>query len=99
MTSRICAVIAVAAAATACGPKGDPGLVKLNGRLEAPLVDLAPKVAGRVISIAVKEGERVKAGALLFELDPALFEQRVASLEAKLVETQYQIKQPEDKDG
>jgi len=69
MTSRICAVIAVAAAATACGPKGDPGLVKLNGRLEAPLVDLAPKVAGRVISIAVKEGERVKAGDLLIRLD------------------------------
>ena len=40
----------------ACGAKNDPGVVKLNGRLEAPLVDLAPKVAGRVVTIAVKEG-------------------------------------------
>jgi HlyD family secretion protein len=44
-------------------------MVKLNGRLEAPLVDLAPKVAGRVVSISVKEGERVKAGDLLIRLD------------------------------
>ena len=41
----------------------------LNGRLEAPLVDLAPKVAGRVVEVKVKEGERVKAGDLLMVLD------------------------------
>jgi HlyD family secretion protein len=43
--------------------------VHLNGRLEAPLVDLAPKVAGRVVEIKVKEGDRVKAGDLLIVLD------------------------------
>jgi HlyD family secretion protein len=41
----------------------------LNGRLEAPLVDLAPKVSGRVTSVMVKEGDRVKAGDLLIALD------------------------------
>src|SRR5262245_49430154 len=69
MTSKALISIALAAATAACGPKADPNLVKLNGRLEAPLVDLAPKVAGRVISISVKEGERVKAGELLIRLD------------------------------
>jgi len=69
-TSFISFSVAVAAMSTiACGPKSDPSTVKLNGRLEAPLVDLAPKVAGRVISISVKEGERVKAGDLLIRLD------------------------------
>ncbi len=49
--------VAVAALATAaCRPKQDPNFVKLNGRLEAPTVDLAPKVAGRVVEVKVKEG-------------------------------------------
>jgi len=62
-------LVALAAAAAACGSKSDPNIVHLNGRLEAPLVDLAPKVSGRVISVAVKEGDRVKAGDLLVTLD------------------------------
>jgi HlyD family secretion protein len=53
----------------ACGAKDDPNVVHLNGRLEAPLVDLAPKVAGRVLDVRVKEGDRVKAGDLLIVLD------------------------------
>jgi HlyD family secretion protein len=69
MMIRTSIALALAAATVGCGPKTDPSRVKLNGRLEAPLVDLAPKVAGRVISIAVKEGERVKAGDLLIRLD------------------------------
>src|SRR5262245_63645781 len=69
MTKRMLTALALAIAATACGPKPDPTTVKLNGRLEAPLVDLAPKVAGRVITVGVKEGDRVKAGDLLIRLD------------------------------
>src|SRR5512141_2823423 len=53
----------------ACRPKQDPNFVKLSGRLEAPTVDLAPKVAGRVVEVKVKEGDRVKAGDLLVKLD------------------------------
>ena len=68
MTSKIWIPL-VLVVSVGCGAKSDPSLVKLNGRLEAPLVDLAPKVPGRVISVAVKEGERVKAGDLLIRLD------------------------------
>jgi HlyD family secretion protein len=59
----------LAATAVACGAKEDPTTVALNGRVEAPLVDLAPKVAGRVIAVKVVEGQRVKAGDLLIQLD------------------------------
>src|SRR5215470_565346 len=71
MTSRflLALTMATAAAAAACGPKSDPNVVHLNGRLEAPLVDLAPKVSGRVVSVNVREGDRVKAGDLLITLD------------------------------
>lgn len=69
MTSRISALLSVAILAAACAAKDDPNTLHLNGRLEAPLVDLAPKVAGRVVSVAVTEGQRVKAGDLLMTLD------------------------------
>jgi HlyD family secretion protein len=62
-------LIALAAATTACGPKSDGQTVRLNGRLEAPLVDLAPKVSGRVIKVLAREGDRVKAGDVLITLD------------------------------
>lgn len=59
---------ALALAAAGCRAKDD-GSVHLNGRLEAPVVDLAPKVAGRVVEVKVKEGDRVKAGDLIARLD------------------------------
>lgn len=52
----------------ACNRKDD-GTIRLNGRIEAPTVDLAPKVAGRVVEVLVREGDRVAAGALLVRLD------------------------------
>ena len=33
------------------------------------MVDLAPKVAGRVVEVKVREGDRVKAGDLIARLD------------------------------
>lgn len=44
-------------------------VVHLNGRIESATVDLGPKVAGRVIEVRVREGDRVKAGDLLLRLD------------------------------
>jgi HlyD family secretion protein len=63
------AAAAMAFGAAACGEAEDPNLIRLNGRLEAPLVDVAPKVTGRVLEVLVREGDRVKAGDLLIRLD------------------------------
>jgi HlyD family secretion protein len=60
----LCAALLVCA----CRPKDD-GTIRLNGRLEAPLVDLAPKVSGRVVEVRVREGDRVHAGDVLVRLD------------------------------
>jgi len=46
----------------------DAGPVVLNGRVEAYLADLAPRVAGTITAIDVREGQRVKAGDLLVRL-------------------------------
>jgi multidrug resistance efflux pump len=59
------------------------------------VVQVAPQVGEKVVRVYVREGDQVKAGTLLFELDPALFEQKVAYLEAKLVEAGHQVKQLE----
>ena len=70
-TARGLLLPAALAAATlaACRPKDDGKIVHLSGRIEAPLVDLAPKVSGRVVEVLVREGDRVKAGDVLARLD------------------------------
>ena len=69
MNRPLAFAISAAFLASACGAKEDLNVVHLNGRLEAPTVDLAPKVAGRVLDVKVREGDRVKAGDLLATLD------------------------------
>ncbi|MCY2927381.1 MAG: biotin/lipoyl-binding protein, partial [Planctomycetota bacterium] len=43
---------------------------KISGFLEADEIRLGSRVGGRVQKIHVTEGDRVKAGALLVDLDP-----------------------------
>src|SRR5215813_7362502 len=69
---RHCELVVIVAAAmlvVACQGNEDPNLVRLNGRLEAPTVDIGPKIPGRVVEVLVREGDRVKAGDLLIKLD------------------------------
>ncbi len=61
--------------------------------VQAYVVQVAPQVAGQVVRVYVREGEQVKAGALLFELDARPFEHKIAYLEAKQVEAEQQVKQ------
>jgi HlyD family secretion protein len=55
--------------AAACRQAADPNLLRLNGRIEAVMVDISPKVTGRVRDVLVREGDRVKAGDVLIRLD------------------------------
>ncbi len=62
----VCFVISIPGCRSA---KAENEVIHLNGRIETATVDLGPKVAGRVIAVAVREGDRVKAGDLLMKLD------------------------------
>jgi HlyD family secretion protein len=62
-------LLLILAVGTGCRKAADPTSFVLNGRIEAPTVDLAAKVPGRVSEIRVREGDRVKAGDLLVGLD------------------------------
>ncbi len=63
------ALLLLVATVGACRTTEDPNVVRLNGRIEATLVDLAPKVTGRVVEVRVRQGEHVKAGDVLATLD------------------------------
>lgn len=66
---RLAAVLLLPFLFAACRREDDTGTIRLNGRIEAAMVDLAPKVPGRVLEVKVREGDRVKAGDLLVTLD------------------------------
>jgi multidrug resistance efflux pump len=54
------------------------------------VVEVTPNVSGEVIAIPVKPNVPVKAGAVLFEIDPTPFRYKVRQLEAALVAAQHQ---------
>jgi len=65
------AASAIAAASLACRPRAAEGPPRASGYVEATEVRVAPEVGGRVLEVAVAEGDRVAAGALIARLDTA----------------------------
>lgn len=53
------------------------GLIQANGRIEGDPITVASKVAGKIATIEVREGDAVKAGQLLVRLDDAQARARV----------------------
>lgn len=48
-----------------------PSPIRLSGRIEGYETDVGTKVAGRIVSVSVREGEEVTEGQLLVRLDDA----------------------------
>jgi membrane fusion protein, multidrug efflux system len=55
-----------------------------DASVDADVVHIAPTVAGRIVRLPIAENQIVKAGALLFEIDPEPFQLRVDLAEAEL---------------
>jgi HlyD family secretion protein len=84
-------LVTLALGSTACRDRQPETTLVLNGRIEAQVVDLAAKATGRILSVNVREGDRVKRGDVLVLLDlgeTATFVERdkraVESAEARL---------------
>lgn len=78
------------------------GFARGNGRIEADLIDISPRLAGRVAEIRVREGDRVQRGDVLAvmdttELDSQLMRARaaVASAEAAVGVAAAQVAEAE----
>lgn len=62
------------------------GKVTVAGRV----IEVTPNVTGQVIAIPVKPNVPVKSGDILFQLDPAPFQYKVAQLQASLAAAKQQ---------
>ena len=63
------ALLAVAGTAARCRGQADANAARASGYVEATEVRLAPEVGGRLLEVAVKEGDRLKAGDVVARLD------------------------------
>lgn len=55
-----------------------------DGQVRAQVIQVAPRVSGMVVRIAVVDNQFVRKGDLLFEIDPEPFEIQVAQTQAQL---------------
>jgi HlyD family secretion protein len=70
-------------AVAACGGRAAEGPARASGYVEATEVRVAPQVGGRLIEVAIAEGDRVTKGALLARLDTADAELALRRAEAE----------------
>ena len=95
MTSRTTAVSLIAAlaiGAAACRRQADDGPLRASGYVEATEVRVATEVAGRVLEIAVDEGDRIEAGALVARLDTTDTELALRRVEAERAQAVAQLR-------
>jgi HlyD family secretion protein len=62
-----------------------------NGYVEGEYVLMAPREAGRIERLAVKEGQSVKAGDLLFRIDTSEIDRQVEAAKARLAQAEAQL--------
>ncbi|HEU0203529.1 MAG TPA: HlyD family efflux transporter periplasmic adaptor subunit, partial [Burkholderiaceae bacterium] len=60
------------------------GLIQANGRIEADVINVAGKLAGRVVTLAAREGDAVQVGALLVQLDDRSMQAKLAEAKSAL---------------
>ena len=97
--ARITAVLLVVAALAVGGPLASRFLnslgvptIQVTGNMEATQVDVSAKIAGRILSLRVREGDRVTEGQLLVRLDGAELKAEVERAEAALTSAEAQLR-------
>lgn len=74
-------------------PTGLPpeGFARGNGRIEADLIDISPRLAGRVAEIRVREGDRVRPGDVLAVMDTTELNSQLMRAEAAVASAQAAV--------
>ncbi|HEY9090550.1 HlyD family secretion protein [Parasphingorhabdus sp.] len=62
-----------------------------NAYVQQDIVSVSAEVGGKIIKVAVGENQKVKAGDLLFAIDPAPFELAVAQSKAQIAAAQVEV--------
>jgi multidrug resistance efflux pump len=64
-----------------------------DSQVRANIVGIAPRVAGPIINIPARDNQEVKAGDLLFEIDPADYKTALASAKASVANLEANLTQ------
>ncbi|MDJ0943676.1 MAG: HlyD family secretion protein [Kiloniellales bacterium] len=62
-----------------------------DGQVRAQVVQITPRISGPIVRLPIEDNQFVKAGDLLFEIDPRTFAADLALAKAKLDRTRDQI--------
>ncbi len=62
-----------------------------DGQVRAQVIQITPRVSGPIVKLPIKDNRFVKAGDLLFEIDPRTFEADLEQARAKLDNTRDEI--------
>ncbi len=84
--------LAVTGAVAGCTSRGPEGPPRATGYVEATEVRVAPEVGGRVIEVAVAEGDRVESGAVIARIDTADAELALTRAHAEREQAAAQLK-------
>jgi HlyD family secretion protein len=68
-------------------------ILRVSGRIEGYETDIGAKVAGRIESVAVREGDEVRKGQVIVKLDDAEIQAQLKGASARLDSTQKQEEQ------
>lgn len=77
--------------AAGCGARATENPVRASGYVEATDVRVASKVAGRVASVTVQEGQRVEAGAVVATLSPVDIDLALARIRTERAQAVAQL--------
>ncbi|MCS7286145.1 MAG: efflux RND transporter periplasmic adaptor subunit [Anaerolineae bacterium] len=78
-------------AACAQFPKARGDLLEASGTIEATEISVASEIGGKVVEVAVEEGDEIRKGNLLIRLDDSEARQKVAEAEAVLKEARAHL--------
>jgi HlyD family secretion protein len=71
------------------------GVVKTNGRIEATQVDISAKYPGRLESVAVVEGDEVKAGQVIAVISSPEYEAQLRGAQAQVLKAKQALAEAE----
>ncbi len=67
--------------------------------VQAARVQVSASIPGRVVQLLVKENQPVKAGQVLFRIDPRDFDVAIANARAQLAQAQLQVRSTQSSYG
>ncbi len=68
-----------------------------DGQVRAQVVLITPRISGPIVNLPVEDNQLVRAGDLLFEIDPRTFRSAVDKARADLQQAQVQVEEAKDK--